>query len=41
MADAIPGARTVIFEQSAHLPMVTEKAEFLDVVRAFLDSLPS
>jgi proline-specific peptidase len=41
MADAIPGARAVIFEQSAHLPMVTEKAEFLDVVRAFLDSLPS
>jgi L-proline amide hydrolase len=41
MADAIPGARMVIFEQSAHLPMVTETAAFRDVVRAFLDSLPS
>lgn len=39
MTDAIPGARMVIFEQSAHLPMVTETAAFLDVVRAFLDSL--
>jgi proline-specific peptidase len=39
MADAIPGARMVIFEQSAHLPMVTETAAFLGVVRAFLDSL--
>jgi proline-specific peptidase len=39
MADAIPGARMVIFEESAHLPMVTETAAFLDVVRAFLDSL--
>jgi pimeloyl-ACP methyl ester carboxylesterase len=39
MADAIPGARMVIFEQSAHLPMVTETAAFRDVVRAFLDSL--
>jgi hypothetical protein len=29
----------VIFEQSAHLPMVTEAAAFLNVVRAFLDSL--
>jgi proline-specific peptidase len=39
MADAIPGAQMVIFEQSAHLPMVTEAAAFLNVVRAFLDSL--
>ncbi|MDT5398236.1 MAG: L-proline amide hydrolase [Mycobacterium sp.] len=39
MADAIPGARMVIFERSAHLPMVTETAAFLGVVRAFLDSL--
>jgi proline-specific peptidase len=41
MADAIPGARMVIFEQSAHLPMVTETAAFRDVVLAFLDSLPA
>ena len=39
MADAIPGAQLVIFGQSAHLPMVTETAAFLGVVRAFLDSL--
>jgi proline-specific peptidase len=41
MADVIPGARMVIFEQSAHLPMVTETAAFRDVVLAFLDSLPA
>lgn len=35
MAVVIPGAQWVLFEESAHLPMVTETAAFMDVVRAF------
>lgn len=36
MVAAIRGARWVIFEDSAHLPMVSEKDAFIAVVREFL-----
>ena len=36
MVDAIPGARWQLFEQSAHLPMVTETDAFIRVTREFL-----
>jgi L-proline amide hydrolase len=37
MVEAIPGARWVIFEHSAHLPMVTETELFVQTTREFLD----
>jgi proline-specific peptidase len=39
MVEAIPGARWVLFEDSAHLPMVTETAAFTAATREFLASL--
>jgi L-proline amide hydrolase len=36
MVEAIPGATWMIFEDSAHLPMVTETAAFLTAVGEFL-----
>jgi len=38
MVDAIPGARWQLFEESAHLPMVTEKDAFIRMTREFLAS---
>jgi proline-specific peptidase len=38
MVDAIPGARWHLFEQSAHLPMVTETDAFMRATREFLAS---
>jgi proline-specific peptidase len=38
MVDAIPGARWRLFEESAHLPMVTEKDTFIRATREFLAS---
>jgi L-proline amide hydrolase len=38
MVDAIPGARWLLFEESAHLPMVTETDAFIRATRGFLDS---
>jgi L-proline amide hydrolase len=39
MVDAIPGARWQLFEESAHLPMVTEKDAFIRMTREFLASM--
>ncbi|WP_421845051.1 proline iminopeptidase-family hydrolase [Mycobacterium sp.] len=36
MADAIRGSVLAIFEDSGHLPMISEKASFIRVVRTFL-----
>lgn len=36
MVAAIPGARWVVFEESAHVPMVTEAAAFTAATREFL-----
>jgi len=38
MVDAIPGARWHLFEESAHLPMVTETDAFMRATREFLAS---
>jgi proline-specific peptidase len=38
MVDAIPGARWRLFEESAHLPMVTETDAFIRATREFLAS---
>jgi pimeloyl-ACP methyl ester carboxylesterase len=38
MVDAIPGARWLLFEKSAHLPMVTETDAFIRATREFLAS---
>lgn len=38
MVDAIPGARWQLFEQSGHLPMVTETDAFIRATREFLAS---
>lgn len=38
MVDAIPGARWELFEESAHLPMITEKEAFIRSTREFLAS---
>jgi proline-specific peptidase len=39
IVDAIPGARWKLFEQSAHLPMVTETDAFIRATREFLASV--
>jgi pimeloyl-ACP methyl ester carboxylesterase len=39
MVDAIPGARWQLFEQSAHLPMVTETDAFVHATKEFLASV--
>jgi pimeloyl-ACP methyl ester carboxylesterase len=36
LAETIPGARRVVFEESAHFPWLEEPARFFDVVGAFL-----
>jgi pimeloyl-ACP methyl ester carboxylesterase len=38
MVDAIAGARWHLFEESAHLPMVTETDGFMRATREFLAS---
>lgn len=37
IADGVPGAELMIFENSAHLPFVEEQDRYLEVVRDFLD----
>ena len=36
IAEGIPGARWVLFEQSSHMPHVEEKERYLEVVGQFL-----